>query len=152
MRADGAAVVFRSRKHLALLIYLSVEQRHAISRDTLLALLWPNADGEAARNNLRVALADLRRGLGDDAARVIHTTRHTVQCNLADNHTLDVLAFRTLLNASQKHSHDSIDTCQACLTHLEQAVALYSGEFLQGFRLPDSNVFEEWALIQRVVA
>ena len=43
IRADSGAVVFRSRKHLALLAYLAVEQRHSHSRDTLLGLLWPEA-------------------------------------------------------------------------------------------------------------
>ena len=65
IRADGGAVVFRSRKHLALLAYLAVEQRHSHSRDTLLGLLWPEAPEDAARSNLRVALADLRRLLGE---------------------------------------------------------------------------------------
>ena len=53
-RADSGAVTFRSRKHLALLAYLAVEQRHSHSRDTLLGLLWPEAPEDAARSNLRV--------------------------------------------------------------------------------------------------
>jgi DNA-binding SARP family transcriptional activator len=98
VRADGTAVTFRSRKHLALLVYLAVEQRHSPSRDTLLGLLWPEADEEAARNNLRVALADLRRGLGEATIPFLHTTRHTVQFDRTSDHTLDVLAFRALLH------------------------------------------------------
>jgi len=70
-RADGGAVAFRSRKHLALLAYLAVEQQHSHSRDTLLGLLWPEADEDAARSSLRVALADLRRLLGDGPDRPI---------------------------------------------------------------------------------
>jgi predicted ATPase/DNA-binding SARP family transcriptional activator len=146
-RADGTAITFRSRKHLALLVYLALEQRHSSSRDTLLALLWPEADEEAARNNLRVALADLRRALGEGS--FLQTTRHTVQFDPASDHTLDVLAFQELFDASRAHSHESLETCAACLARLEQAVALYRGDFLHGFNLPDSSAFEEWALVVR---
>jgi DNA-binding SARP family transcriptional activator/predicted ATPase len=148
-RADGSAITFRSRKHLALLLYLAVEQRHSSSRDTLLALLWPEADEQAARNNLRVALADLRRRLGGDAAALLQTTRHTVQFDPAGDHALDVLAFRALLDASHAHTHGALETCAACLARLEQAAELYRGEFLHGFSLPDSSAFEEWALVVR---
>lgn len=149
VRADGATVALRSRKHLALLIYLAIEQRYPSSRDTLSALLWPNVGEEAARNNLRVALADLRRGLGEGAIPFIQTTRLTVQFNSASGVTLDVLDFRQLIDGSNKHQHASLFTCPGCLNQLEQAVALYSGEFLRGFNLSDSSVFEEWVLIQR---
>lgn len=149
MRADGVAVVLRSRKHLALLIYLAMNQHTPSSRDTLTALLWPNNEEQAARNNLRVALADLRRVLGEGATPVLQTTRLTVQFNAASDATLDVLAFQQLIETSNKHQHASLLSCARCLNHLEQAVALYTGEFLQGFNLPDSSVFDEWALIQR---
>jgi DNA-binding SARP family transcriptional activator len=145
--ADGTPVTFRSRKHLALLVYLAVEQRHSPSRDTLIALLWPEASEEAARNNLRVALADLRCALGEGS--FLQTTRHTVRFDPASDHTLDVLVFRELLDASRAHDHAALETCAACLARLEQAAALYTGDFLHGFSLPDSGAFEEWALVQR---
>ena len=53
-RADGTAITFRSRKHLALLVYLVVEQRHSASRDMLLALLCPAAGEQAARSRVPV--------------------------------------------------------------------------------------------------
>ena len=67
LRADGGAVAFRSRKHLALLAYLAVEQAHSHSRDSLPGLLWPEAPPDTSRSNLRVALADLRRLLNAKA-------------------------------------------------------------------------------------
>ena len=149
VRADGTAVALRSRKHLALLTYLALEQRHPSSRDTLIALLWPDADEEAARNNLRVALADLRHGLGDGAVFLLQTTRLTVQLNHASAHVLDVQQFRALIDASRNHHHDSLQSCTICLASLEQAVELYGSEFLHGFSVPNSSLFEEWASIQR---
>jgi predicted ATPase len=55
-RSDGTTLAFRSRKALALLAYLAVECRHEHSRDTLLALFWPEDAEAAARNSLRVVL------------------------------------------------------------------------------------------------
>ncbi len=63
-RADGTAVTLRSREHFALLVYLTVEQRHSPSSDTLLALLWPDVPEADARNMLKA----VSRGYGDPLA------------------------------------------------------------------------------------
>src|SRR6266545_4271402 len=146
---EGQALAFRSRKQLALLAYLAVEQRHSHSRDTLLGLLWPEAAEEAARNNLRVALADLRRLLGETAIPFLRAGRQSVQFDPGSEHTLDVASFRALLAAYRTHAHDALERCDACLARLSEAVALYGGEFLAGFSLPDSAAFEEWAIVVR---
>jgi predicted ATPase/DNA-binding SARP family transcriptional activator len=148
-RADGGAVVFRSRKHLALLAYLAVEQRHSHSRDTLLGLLWPEADEDAARTNLRVALADLRRLLGEGDTPFLLASRHSVQFAPTSDHALDVAAFSALLAECRAHAHNAPASCDACTARLAQAVELYRSDFLAGFALPDSATFEEWALIRR---
>lgn len=134
-----------------MLIYLAIEQRHAHSRDTLLALLWPETDEAAARNNLRVALADLRNALGDEAPTLLQTTRTTVQLGPTGANALDVdvPAFRALLAAVQAHEHVAPESCAPCLERLEHAAELYRGDFLHGFSLPDSAPFAEWATIQR---
>jgi predicted ATPase/DNA-binding SARP family transcriptional activator len=148
-RADGSPLALRSRKHLALLIFLTIEHGPSHSRDALLALLWPEAAEAAARNNLRVALADLRQALGAAGAELLQTTRHTIQFSAPDDHIGDVPAFRALLAAVQAHGHAAVERCPACLEQLEQATALYRGDFLHGFGLPDSAPFEEWAAFQR---
>ncbi len=148
-RADGGAVAFRSRKHMALLAYLALEQRHSHSRDTLLGLLWPEAPEDAARSNLRVALADLRRLLGELDTPFLLASRHSVQFAPASDHALDVAAFTTLLAECRAHAHDAPASCDACVAWLAQAVELYRGDFLAGFALPDSAAFEEWALVVR---
>ncbi len=150
-RDDGTPLALRSRRHLALLIFLAAEPGHSHSRDTLLALLWPEADETAARNNLRVALADLRQTLGDTGEALLLTTRTSVQLASTGAPTLDVdvMAFRALLAAVQTHDHVAPESCAACLERLEQAAALYGGPFLHGFSLPNSAPFEEWATLQR---
>jgi WD40 repeat protein/DNA-binding SARP family transcriptional activator len=149
VNTDGAELVLRSRKHLALLFYLAVEQRHNHSRDHLLGLFWPEADEQAARNNLRVALADIRQALREQTAALLQTTRHTVQFSPLAADTVDVLQFRALLDATQTHPHATFEECSSCLAKLQQAVHMYRGQFLHGFHLPDSTPFEEWVTIQR---
>src|SRR5687767_11817564 len=65
---DGALVTGRStqRKRLALLVVLAAARDRAVSRDTVLALLWPERDTDAARHTLSQTLYALRQELGHD--------------------------------------------------------------------------------------
>ncbi len=144
--ADEHTLDLRVRKELALLAYLAVEQqRHR--RESLLGLLWPDSPEDIARNNLRVVLAGLRRALGPAGQAALIADRQYVQ--LAPGHTLDVAAFRGALAAVARHAHPALERCDTCAERLAEAVALYRDEFLTGFSLPDSTLFEEWAVIQR---
>ena len=44
---------------------------------------------------------------------------------------------------------DALEATERLIPQLEEAIAWYRGEFLQGFSLPDSVVYEEWLLLQR---
>ena len=55
-------LTFQTRKVLALLAYLAVEQG-VHSRDKITALLWPESDEERGKASLRRALAYLRESL-----------------------------------------------------------------------------------------
>ncbi|MDR9392558.1 MAG: BTAD domain-containing putative transcriptional regulator, partial [Trueperaceae bacterium] len=57
---DGAPVAIGPRKALALVAHLAVTGA-PVGRGALAGLLWPDRDEASARNNLRVALADLKR-------------------------------------------------------------------------------------------
>ncbi|MFQ5690184.1 MAG: AAA family ATPase, partial [Gemmatimonadota bacterium] len=59
---DGREIHFRSRKHLALLLYLATHPKRAIGRGSLAALFW-DTDEDAARHSLSQALYDLRKRL-----------------------------------------------------------------------------------------
>src|SRR6476660_2183154 len=64
---DGRPVgTLTQPKRLALLLYLALaEPGGPKSRDSLMALLWPEADAESARHPLRNALYGLRQALGE---------------------------------------------------------------------------------------
>ncbi|HXG45264.1 MAG TPA: AAA family ATPase, partial [Gemmatimonadales bacterium] len=68
LRSPGGDLVrFRTRKHLALLIYLAVEPHHPHRRDRLADLLWPHASAAEARHSVATALSVLRGKLGPNA-------------------------------------------------------------------------------------
>ncbi len=64
----GAPVVFRTRKHLALLVYLHLEGRlRPLSRDHLVELLWPGVPVARGRHSLSQALVAIRQRVGPGA-------------------------------------------------------------------------------------
>src|SRR5688572_8364479 len=60
IQAGRVVTRFRTRKAASLLAYLALYASRAHSRDSLADLLWPEADAESARRNLRQALYTLR--------------------------------------------------------------------------------------------
>lgn len=121
----GAAT---QRRTLALLSALAVAGRVGMSRDKLVALFWPETDSERGRHALTQALYAARRGLRCDDLFVVSAD---VRLN-AERISADVADFEIAVDAEP----------QAALT-------LYRGPFLDGFFLPGSAEFEQWASAQR---
>jgi Tol biopolymer transport system component/DNA-binding SARP family transcriptional activator len=126
-RVAGAAA---QPRRLALLAILAAAGPRGVSRDRLLALLWTDTDEERARKGLNQALYALRQEIGSDEA--ITGTRDLV---LAPElvHT-DVADFRAAI----------------AIGDMERAVAVYEGQFLDGFHLPGSAGFEPWMEAERI--
>lgn len=117
------------RRRLGILVLLATAGAAGLSRDKLLAFLWPEADAESARHVLNQLLYAQRRQVGDDA---LFQGRKTLRLNPAVISS-DVDQFEHALGA-----HD-----------LDAAAALYRGPFLDGFFLKDAPEFERWADQQR---
>lgn len=122
------------RKSRALLYYLAAHSV-ALSRDQILALLWPDHDRTAAQQLLRTTLYGLRKELGPE----LHVTDTTLA--LAPDTAIDLRRFERGL-AALSEADDSIEPLAATL-------ALYRGEFLAGFSLPDAEGFERWVAALR---
>ncbi|MEW6232674.1 MAG: BTAD domain-containing putative transcriptional regulator [Chloroflexota bacterium] len=137
---------FKSNKVRALLAYLAVEADRPHRREVLAGLLWPDWPNREALSNLRYALSNLRRVIGDRQAEppFLLITRDALQFNPASDSCLDVTAFTDLTERALSLTKGLRD-----LSGLEKAVALYQGSFLEGFSLGDSPAFEEWALFTR---
>ena len=134
---------FRSDKIRALLAYLAVEARRPWARAILADLLWPDFPEKTAQSNLRNALSNLRRVLDERSAIApfLHVTPSTVQFNAAADYWLDVSAFLDLLDRAGQDEKLALNEGE--IARLAQALALYRGEFLEGFAL-DSAPFEAW--------
>ena len=150
-RGDESAVSFESNKVRALLAYLVVEPEVRHSRDTLATLLWPDVPDAVARKNLRQALSNLRKVLGDVRAGspYLLVNRHTVTLNPERPLWSDVGEFMRLWRAVEHHSHRAMERCPACAQRLQKAVDLYRGDFLAGFAVKHSNPFDDWLILTR---
>jgi predicted ATPase/DNA-binding SARP family transcriptional activator len=149
---DGQPLTsFRYDKVRALLAILAAEADRLYRRDELAGLLWPDSPEESARASLRQALANLRHGLKDSESKepCLLTGRESIQWNASAEVDVDVLAFTRLIQACARHSHRHPKDCTACARWRTEALQLYRGDFLQGFFLPDSDVFEDWIISRR---
>lgn len=109
------------RLRAALFVYLAVERR--APRESLLALFWPESDGENARHALRQSLYQLRKALGHGWLE-----SRAQELRIGEGVWTDVGAFDAAL-----HRQDP-----------EAAVELYHGPFLEGIHLVDLAEWESW--------
>lgn len=119
----GEPVRFRTRKHLALLVYLAVEQRPAHRRDRLAELLWPSAPMAEARHSLATALSILRPRLGPDALG-------------SDRESVRLAPGVLTLDLDRLEAGDILGT--------EATGPLEVAAFLDGFDIPESGEFALW--------
>lgn len=90
--------------------------------------------------NLRVILSGLRKSLG----AYFNITRETAGINLEENVWIDVIELENHLASAHKSSSQSLS--EKTILHLEEAVKLYRGRFLDGFYLRDCERFENWMI------
>ncbi len=164
-------VEFRTRKALALLIYLAVEgDLH--SREELVALFWPESDHSQGRATLRSTLSYLRRALahpdppddrgglagGGDRSHLL-VERDVLGFNFRAGFSGDWHTLRQAWTAARgpvqlpgpAGAAEAADRLSpsALREQLQEAAKLYRDDFLTGFTLGDAPDFDDWASIQR---
>jgi DNA-binding SARP family transcriptional activator/TolB-like protein len=123
---DGDVRVPRGR--LPLLVLLAVAGARGMTRDKVVAYLWPDAPADKARHSLEQVLYKLRQSLGDGAILG------------ADPLRLD----HELVSSDVHEFERAIE-----LADRERAVALYRGPFLDGFYVSGMPEFERWVETER---
>lgn len=123
-----------TRKGRAMLAYLAMNSGHAQSRDKLAALLWGGNGNSQARTNLRQTLSTLRKAMAFTDGQLLTNAGDDIILN-PDELSVDAARFEKL--AASEAPED-----------LEQAIALYKGDLLDGFSLKE-DAFEEWLRAER---
>jgi serine/threonine-protein kinase len=124
----GGAPVAVPRLRLAFLALLAGAGERGLTRDKILAYLWPESAAEPARHALEQLLYSLRRQLPKDLVSGSDPLRFNPAVISAD-----VGEFEGALAAGEP----------------AEAVALYRGPFLDGFFLTDAPLFGEWVERER---
>jgi DNA-binding SARP family transcriptional activator len=127
--AGSMSGTMAQRRPLALLAMLAVAGRRGLSRDKIVALLWPESDAEHGRNSLSQVLSSLRRELAADDV-VLGSAELSLNTDVLSS---DVIEFEERIAANDP----------------ESAIRLYAGPFLDGVFLRNSPDFERWVDQQR---
>src|SRR6476620_4027092 len=112
------------RARLAILAFIATAGETGVTRERITALFWPESDTERAHGSLKQALYSLRRD-----AREQELTLGT-----------------TTLKLNPAVIHSDVGDFQSAVTKRkwDDAVAQYSGVFLDGIHLPGNAEFERW--------
>jgi DNA-binding SARP family transcriptional activator/tetratricopeptide (TPR) repeat protein len=131
--ADGHVVsgAAAQPRRLAVLALLGRAGRAGVTREKILALLWPDEPEDRARRSLNQAVYSLRRDLGGEDTLI---GTKDLRINL-DRLEVDVIEFQDALASGD----------------LDRAIALYGGVFLDGFFVPRVAEFERWVEGERSV-
>ena len=111
-------------RRLAVLALIACSGDRGITRDRLIALMWPDAPEESARRSLAQALHALRRDLGQEE---LFLGVQELRLN-PDVASCDAVQFEAALSGRE----------------LERAAGLYGGPFADGFRVPGAAELERW--------
>jgi DNA-binding SARP family transcriptional activator len=125
----GQPVTFRTRKALALLVYLTTEAGQQ-SREKLTTLFWPESDSARGRGMLRTSLAHLREVMDTFATTHLLVEPQTLGFDFQSDFELDLHTIRDALDLIQRQP--SPTERQAVTGQLQTAVSLYRGDFLEG--------------------
>jgi len=153
VRHDGRVLTYRTRKTLALLVYLAAE-RGMHSREKITSLFWLESDEPQGRAMLRNTLLYLRQALEDHESSHLIVDRHALGFDFTsdfnfDLQTVEVAFARTRAPAAGRVLEG--DERRYLLTQLQDAVTAYRGSFLEGFYLDDAPDFDHWIQLQREV-
>ncbi|PWC48009.1 hypothetical protein TSA6c_16185 [Azospirillum sp. TSA6c] len=130
----GSPIALTVRKAMGLLAYLALRPDRALFREKLAGLLWGDSPDAQARSSLRQVIATLRRTLTDDGAPVLNVQGELVALAPGTIQT-DVAAFERAVAEGTPET-------------LDEAVALYRGELLDGLSL-QAEAFDDWLMVER---
>ncbi len=123
--------------------YLVVHRHARVRRERLMAVFWPDAEPDAARNSLNVAIHGLRQSLraaaGDHPVVIHRDGSYLIEPAL--DLWVDVEVFEELVKSARQHL--ASDDTAAAQADFHTAIGLYQDEFLA------DDPYEQWAEVTR---
>jgi DNA-binding SARP family transcriptional activator len=141
LRGDKPITSLETRKVEALLVYLACNQR-AHPREVLADLLWDERSQQQAQSNLRVALANLRKHLGD----YIMVDRDMTALNPEADVWIDMAEPEKGLRNWQ--AGKGLKSASGGRTGRTGDLPV-PGDFLEGFTVRECRGFEDWSVRER---
>lgn len=133
-----------ARKVQELFCYLLLHRDHALARETLASLLWPETITTLSKKNLRQALWQLQSGLGSQnelvSDRTLIVEQEWIRLNPEAELWLDVAALENAFQQVQKIPGHELDNQKAQILH--DAVQVYQGPLLEGW-------YQDWCIYER---
>ncbi|MFO7695693.1 MAG: BTAD domain-containing putative transcriptional regulator [Anaerolineae bacterium] len=151
---NGAPLeAFNSDKERALLAYLATDGHGPYRREALAGLFWPGGLASSARNSLNQALSTYRRLLRtpgtDGSPPWLVTTAKTVDLVPDEMCQIDVREMDAAAAAGRAHFQPDGRASPACAERYACVADLYTGAFMDGFRLRGCPRFDEWLTARR---
>lgn len=133
-----------ARKVQELFCYLLLHRDHALPRETLASVLWPETTTTLAKKSLRQALWQLQSALApsneQENQRILLVEPERIGLNEQSTHWLDVAALEQAFIHTQKIAAHELNSQHAQL--LRNAADLYQGPLLEGW-------YADWCLYER---
>jgi DNA-binding SARP family transcriptional activator/tetratricopeptide (TPR) repeat protein len=127
-------LLLERKKARALLAMLALDPRRMVPRGKITTLLWSELSEDAARHALRQCVLDLRQTLAKANIIAIRTEADLIGLEAA----------RVIVDVARFEHQVTQGTPAA----LEEAVALYRGDLLEGFSV-EEPAFEDWLRLER---
>lgn len=137
---DRAVEKWISNKGRSVFQYLVANRTRPVAKEVLMDLFWADAEPQAARNNLNVAIYGLRRSFhGDQTFILFQDDRYFIDPDVRV--WVDTEQF--LFHAEEGGQFEERGRLNSALAEYRKAVALYQGEYLEEDR------YDDWLLPYR---
>lgn len=125
--------------------YLLSHRKRPVSRESLLDLLWPDADPSTGQGRLRVVVHTLRKSLSScdalNGKQLVMTQGSNIWLNPEVDLAVDVEEFEKLWHMGWKLRRDG--NLAGAMRCYEQAESLYAGDYLE------DEAYADWTLLKR---
>jgi DNA-binding SARP family transcriptional activator len=147
VRSDfGQVKRWRSVKAKTVFQYLLIRPREPTIKEMIMEALWPECSPQAAANNLKVAIHQLKLTLSDLGGKEPHLPnilflQGSYAINPETNLWIDVEEFEKHWTAGRRleKNHHLAEAMQ----EYDKAEALYQGDYL------DEEIYQEWTILRR---